>query len=126
GSPYEWVRILNKASRSLSLVGRTESDFGPAMGRERSLPPTTRTILVSMGAARPNGRGGACFCHGHSSALRFCRALPVHVFRVGFLDAAAVKAVAVHRRPTEHRNRHWTRQRSAHPILCVARRFRSL
>ena len=34
--------MLNKASRSRSDVGRTAFDFGPASGRERSFPPTTR------------------------------------------------------------------------------------
>src|SRR6478736_6139681 len=55
--------MLNKASRRRSVVGRTAWVFGPASGRERSLPPTTRIILASAatGAARWNGRGGGVF-----------------------------------------------------------------
>jgi hypothetical protein len=40
--------MLNKDSRSRSAVGRSESDFGPAIGRERNLPPTTRIMLFSF------------------------------------------------------------------------------
>jgi hypothetical protein len=33
--------MLNSDSRKRSAVGRSESDFGPAIGRERKRPPTT-------------------------------------------------------------------------------------
>src|SRR5512132_3700685 len=57
--------MLNKASRSRSVVGRTASVFGLASGRERNLPPTTRIILTlaAKGVARPNGHGGGVCCH---------------------------------------------------------------
>src|SRR5215831_16063974 len=127
GSPYECARILNSASRNRSLVGRTESDFGLAIGRERSLPPTTRIILVSTGASRPSGRAGLPYvCRVHSDGLRPCRTFEVCGFRAAGPDAAAAKAAAVHRRPRAHRNLHWTRRQSAHPILCAARKFRLL
>ena len=48
--------------------GRPDAfDFGPASGRERNLPPTTRISAVSdvWAAGRPSGRGGAessCRC----------------------------------------------------------------
>jgi hypothetical protein len=40
--------MLNKASRNRSDVGRTVFDFGPASGRERSFPPTTRIKVHSV------------------------------------------------------------------------------
>src|SRR5512143_3309755 len=68
--------MLNKASRSRSEVGRTAFDFGPASGRERSLPPTTRIILAlilalaAMGAVRRNDRDDVSSCH--SGRARQC------------------------------------------------------
>ena len=57
--------MLNSASRSRSEVGRTAFDFGPANGRERSLPPTTRIILAlaAMDAVRRNDRDDVSSCH---------------------------------------------------------------
>src|SRR5260221_11568187 len=60
--------MLNSASRSRSVVGRTVSDFGPTIGRERRLPPTTRIILtlVATDAARRSGRDDVFYFHcGH-------------------------------------------------------------
>ena len=47
--------MLNSASRSRSLVGRTASDFGPSAGASELAPDDTH-YLASMDAVRRNGR----------------------------------------------------------------------
>ncbi|MGA9201772.1 MAG: hypothetical protein WBZ67_14885, partial [Pseudolabrys sp.] len=59
------------------------------MGRERSLPPTTRIIAVSTDEVRPNGRGGSL--HTCRAGLEVSRpsAFEVLAFRPGAVAAAA-------------------------------------
>src|SRR5262245_6214267 len=131
--------MLNSASRSRSLVGRTASDFGPLSGRERSLPPTTRIILASTDAGRPNGRVAGPF-------YRTARAwvlvggfdgLPAHGKKIGSAAplSFAVAIVPDHalrdggpwqtpRRGQVPQNRRRKPRRSARPALPAALRFR--